>query len=198
MKCEGCGTYLDPRLVPRGGIVITRTNSLGGGGPQLPALPIALLFNGLDSDLGLGHGCVGEHFIRLGDLSDGRPVAFVRSDGLAVVREDSFERVGFAGDPAFALVFDVGDVASVRDNSGGVSELDVRGSPDETLNLESRCKGALADAPSRCTRKPTKSDQVRLPLSTGERHGQSSMSVLLDCKYRRQPCLDAESKNTHH
>lgn len=60
-------------------------------------------------------------------------------------------RMGFARHPTFALVVDRGDVAGVRDDGGRVGELDVRGSPDETLNLESRCKGALADAPGQST-----------------------------------------------
>lgn len=55
--------------------------------------------------------------------------------------------MGLAGDPAFALVFDCGEVARVTDDGGRVGELNVRRAPDEALDLKAGWRGeALAES----------------------------------------------------
>lgn len=133
--------YLDSRLVTRRGIIIARSDTLRRRGPQPPTLPFALLLNRLYLHLLLWHRRVREHFTRFGDRANRRPLALVRADRLAALGQDGLVRVGLAGDPAFALVFNRGEVARVADDGGRVGELDVRRAPDEALDLKSGWRG---------------------------------------------------------
>lgn len=108
-------------------------------------------------------------------------------------------RVGFARDPTFTLVVDRGDESRVRDDGGRVGELDVRGAPDETLDLESGCEGTLA------TRGISPAENLRRVIKYVSLFPPGSDTVKVACPF----CLtvntdvsdvfDQESKNdTHH
>lgn len=97
-------TDLDPGLLLASSVVITRSDPLGDLVPKLPALPLALLLDGLYGNLLLGGVGINKDGRRLCDRSDPGPLAFESVDFLAVVRELSLERVRLARNPAFALV----------------------------------------------------------------------------------------------
>lgn len=138
--CWGGRAHLDSGFVTGRGIIVARSDTLRRRGPQLPTLPFSLLLDRLHLNLVLRHRRIRKHFIRLCDLTDRRPVALVRSNGFTVVAEDGLVGMSLARDPAFTLVVDGGDVSRIADDGGRIGELDVRGSPDEALDLESGCR----------------------------------------------------------
>lgn len=93
-------THLDSALVSGSGVVIPSSDSVGDLAPQSPRLPLALLLDRLDGDLGLGYGGVSEDLLGLGDLADTGPGSFVVLDSLSIVGQSGLVRVSLTGDPS--------------------------------------------------------------------------------------------------
>lgn len=62
------------------------------------------------------------------------PLALVVLERFAVLRQGGFERVRFTGEVALSFVINRSGKSSGRLDSGSVGELDVRGTPNDTLD----------------------------------------------------------------
>ena len=111
--------------------------------------------------------------------------------------------------PTLALVINGRGVSGITRNSSRVGQLDVRGTPDQSLDLQLCCRQtdtrlpptsgqSLECAPEKQPdrdHKLTQGDQKVLLLATGQSDGQDSMSILLD--YESPGTSQTQSALTH-
>lgn len=128
---------LNARLLPAGRLVVAGADAVRDLLPQPPRLPLALLVDRLDRDLLLGRARVVEHgALSRADVRDARPLALVRLDLLAVLRQLSLERVRLAREVALALVLDVRSVAGRALDGARLGKLDVGRAPDDAVDTQ--------------------------------------------------------------
>jgi hypothetical protein len=128
---------LDAGLVLAGKLVVSRPDTLGNSLPELPALPLALLLNGLNDNLLLGGlGVVEDGALARANSRSVGPLALVGLNLLAVLGESRLERVGLAREVTATFVLDVSTVTCAALDGRGLGKLNVRSTPDDTLNTE--------------------------------------------------------------
>lgn len=120
-------THLYSRLLRCGLIVASGPDPFRNFLPQFSTLPITLLINRLHRDLLLRRTRIKKDCaFAASSCGNTRPLSLIRLDAVRAAAYDRFERVGFAGEVAFALVVDLhrsveSDIEGKADYSSGVA-----------------------------------------------------------------------------